>query len=96
MPLNVEATYENGIFKLSQPLPLKEHDKVRGTVHTGPTCAERSAGMMGWTGSTEEADYFAMSPDLDVPTPEEEPQPSPPWPRERRYSWMPPSLFSMG
>lgn len=32
MPITVEATYENGSLKLSQPLPLKEHEKVRVTV----------------------------------------------------------------
>jgi predicted DNA-binding antitoxin AbrB/MazE fold protein len=73
MPLTVEATYENGMLKLAQPLPLKEHEKVQVTVHTGPTWAERTAGMMGWTGSTEVAEYFAMSPELDFPMPEEEP-----------------------
>jgi len=73
MPLTVEATYENGMLKLAQPLPLKEHQRVQITVHTGPTCAEQTAGMMGWTGSTEVAEYFAMSPELDFPIPEEEP-----------------------
>ncbi|MGA7498941.1 MAG: antitoxin family protein [Isosphaeraceae bacterium] len=73
MPLTVEATYENGTLKLSQPLPLKEHEKVQVTVHIGPTWAERTAGMMGWTGSTDLADDFAMSPELDYPIPEEEP-----------------------
>lgn len=72
MPLTVEATYENGVLKLSQPLPLKEHEKVQVTVHTGPTWAERTAGMMGWTGSIAAAEYFAMSPELDFPIPEEE------------------------
>ena len=73
MPLTVEATCEKGTLKLSQPLPLKEHEKVQVTVHIGPTWAERTAGMMGWTGSTDEADDFAMSPELDYPIPEEEP-----------------------
>jgi predicted DNA-binding antitoxin AbrB/MazE fold protein len=73
MPLTVEATYENGTLKLSQPLPLREYEKVQVTVHIGPTWAERTAGMMGGTGSTEAADYFAMSPELDYPIPEEEP-----------------------
>jgi predicted DNA-binding antitoxin AbrB/MazE fold protein len=71
--LTVEATYENGMLKLSQPLPLKEHEKVQIPVHTGPTCAERTAGMMGCTGSIAAAEYFAMSPELDLPIPEEEP-----------------------
>ena len=32
MTITVEATYENGTLKLDQPLPLKEHEKVRITV----------------------------------------------------------------
>jgi predicted DNA-binding antitoxin AbrB/MazE fold protein len=32
MTINVEATYENGVLKPSQPLPLKEREKVRVTV----------------------------------------------------------------
>jgi len=30
----VEATYENGVLKLEQPLPLKDHEKVRVTVES--------------------------------------------------------------
>jgi predicted DNA-binding antitoxin AbrB/MazE fold protein len=70
--LTVYATYENGVLKFSQPLPLKEPEKVQVTVHTGPTWAERTAGMIGWTGSIAAAEYFAMSPELDLPIPEEE------------------------
>ena len=32
MTLTVEAVYENGVLKPAQPLPLKEHEKVRITV----------------------------------------------------------------
>ncbi|MFO0967367.1 MAG: antitoxin family protein [Gemmataceae bacterium] len=32
MALTVEAVYENGMLKPSEPLPLKEHEKVRITV----------------------------------------------------------------
>lgn len=32
MPLTVEAVYENGVLKPVEPLPLKEHEKVRVTV----------------------------------------------------------------
>lgn len=28
----VQATYENGILRLAQPLPLKDHEQVRVTV----------------------------------------------------------------
>ena len=73
MSLTVEATYENGMLKLDQPLPLNEHQKVRVTVEPAPTWAEQSAGIMGWKGSTDDAEYFAMSPELDFPLPEEEP-----------------------
>jgi predicted DNA-binding antitoxin AbrB/MazE fold protein len=34
MTLTVDATYENGVLKLSQPLPLREHEKVRVTLQT--------------------------------------------------------------
>ena len=73
MPLHVEATYENGVLKPAEPLPFNEHEKVRVTVEPALTWAERTAGMMGWKGSAEEAEYFAMSPELDFPIPEEEP-----------------------
>ena len=32
MPPTVEAIYENGVLKPAQPLPLKEHEKVRLSV----------------------------------------------------------------
>jgi predicted DNA-binding antitoxin AbrB/MazE fold protein len=28
MPITIEATYENGVLKPSQPLPLEEHETV--------------------------------------------------------------------
>jgi predicted DNA-binding antitoxin AbrB/MazE fold protein len=65
MAITIEATYENGVLKLSQSLPLKEHEKVRITVHPGATWVERTAVIMGFTGSAAEADYFALDPELD-------------------------------
>src|SRR6266849_1992385 len=42
MPITIEAVYENGILKPAQPLPLKEHEKVRVTVEpVQPSLAER-------------------------------------------------------
>ena len=35
----VEATYENGVLKLDQPLPLKDQEKVRVTVESLATGA---------------------------------------------------------
>lgn len=35
MYITVEATYESGVLKLHQPLPLEEHETVRISVDTG-------------------------------------------------------------
>jgi predicted DNA-binding antitoxin AbrB/MazE fold protein len=72
MPLTVEAIYENGVLKPTQPLPLQEREKVLIRIETSISWAERTAGMMGWKGSTAEAEYFATSPELDFPVPEDE------------------------
>jgi predicted DNA-binding antitoxin AbrB/MazE fold protein len=67
MTLTVEATYENGCLKLAQPLPLQEHEKVRVTVHSAVSRARQTAGLMGWQGSAELAERFALDHDLDFP-----------------------------
>lgn len=53
MPITVEATYENGTLKLAQLLPLKEHEIVRVTIEPGRSWADRTAGMLQWTGDPE-------------------------------------------
>jgi predicted DNA-binding antitoxin AbrB/MazE fold protein len=73
MAITVDATYEGGILKPAQPLPLQEYQNVRITVHTGVSRARQTAGLMGWTGSAELADRFALDPELDFPPPPEEP-----------------------
>ncbi len=65
MTLTVEAIYENGVLKPLQSLPFKEHEKVRITVEPAVTHARRSAGLIGWTGSQEDADFVALSSELD-------------------------------
>jgi predicted DNA-binding antitoxin AbrB/MazE fold protein len=70
MTLTVEAIYENGVLKPLQPLPLKEREKVRITVKPAVGRVRRSAGLIGWTGSQEDADFVALSPELD---PQEDP-----------------------
>ena len=65
MTLTVEAIYENGVLKPLQPLPFKEHEKVRITVKPAVSHVRRSAGLIGWTGSQEDADFVALSPELD-------------------------------
>jgi predicted DNA-binding antitoxin AbrB/MazE fold protein len=65
MTLTVEAIYENGVLKPSTALPLREHEKVEITVKSAVSRVRQSAGLIGWTGSQEDADFVAMSPQLD-------------------------------
>jgi predicted DNA-binding antitoxin AbrB/MazE fold protein len=65
MAFTVEAVYENGVLKPAKPLPLKEHEKVQVTVKAVVSRVRQTAGLMGWTGSQEEADFVALSPELD-------------------------------
>lgn len=53
MTITVEATYENGVLKPDQPLPLKEHVKVRVTVESEGTLAQETYGLIGWKGDHE-------------------------------------------
>ena len=69
MTLTIEAVYENGVLKPAETLPLREHEKVQITVHRPSTWVEETAGIMGFKGTAHEADYFAMSPDLEYPPP---------------------------
>ncbi len=53
MAITVEATYENGTLKLAAPLPLAEHEKVRVTIESQLSWADRTAGMLQWEGDPE-------------------------------------------
>jgi predicted DNA-binding antitoxin AbrB/MazE fold protein len=71
MAISVEAVYENGVLKPAQPLPLKEHEKVRITIEPRPNWVQETAGILKWTGSPEELQRFAEDPELDYPPPPE-------------------------
>lgn len=58
MTVVVDAIYENGVLKLDQPLPLPEQQRVRVTVHTEPSRARQSYGIVQWSGSQEDLDYL--------------------------------------
>ncbi len=73
MSITVEATYENGVVKPARPLPLKEHEQVQITVQSRVSNLADLYGIMGFKGTVEEADYFAMDPELAFPPPPEEP-----------------------
>ena len=70
MTITIEATYEGGVLKLAEPLPIKEHDKVRLTVEPQRTWVEETYGILGWKGDPDELRRLALSPTLEL---EEEP-----------------------
>ena len=63
MPLEVEATYENGVLKLDQPLPLEEHQRVKVLVNEKISRTQRTYGLVRWTGSQEALDYLIHDPE---------------------------------
>ncbi len=65
MTITVEATYEDGVLKPAEPLPLKEHEKVRVTVQAGVSRARQTAGLLRWTGDPAILERFIMDPELD-------------------------------
>jgi predicted DNA-binding antitoxin AbrB/MazE fold protein len=46
MAIEFEAVYENGVLKPTTVLPLKEHEKVQGTIQTASSLARQTAGMI--------------------------------------------------
>jgi predicted DNA-binding antitoxin AbrB/MazE fold protein len=64
MTLTIDAVYENGVLKPTEPLPLKEHEKVRVTVHTEASPLVRAQGIMGWTGDSETLERIALDPEF--------------------------------
>ena len=52
-------------MKLTEPLPLKEHEKVQLTVLQETSVAQQSFGLMGWTGDAATVERFALDPELD-------------------------------
>jgi predicted DNA-binding antitoxin AbrB/MazE fold protein len=65
MAITVEAVYEEGVLKPVRPLPFQEHERVQITVKSTASRVRRTAGLIGWTGSQEDADFIALSPELD-------------------------------
>jgi predicted DNA-binding antitoxin AbrB/MazE fold protein len=70
MSITVQATYENGVLRPHQPLPLHENEQVQITVQPKSNWVDETYGILGWTGSPEELRRLALHPDFDL---EEEP-----------------------
>ena len=65
MTITIDAIYENGVLQPIQPLALKEQEQVRVTVESSANWAERTAGMLKWTGDPKELEQFAIDPAFD-------------------------------
>lgn len=66
MTMTVEAVYEDGVLKPSQLLPLGEREKVNVTIESAVSWADRTAGMLKWTGDPEELRRFLEDPDEGI------------------------------
>ncbi len=64
MAIIVEAIYENGVLKPSEPLPWKDGEKVHIAVSSLDSPILKAYGIMGFKGTQEEAEYYALHPDL--------------------------------
>lgn len=72
MTVTVEAIYQNGVLKPSQPLPLKENERVRVSIHTPvdvPSALEavqRSHGLIQWIGDIETLRHIAEDDEFGI------------------------------
>jgi predicted DNA-binding antitoxin AbrB/MazE fold protein len=53
MSLEVEATYENGVLKLDNPLPLKENERLTVRIVPKASRVQEMYGRIRWTGDPE-------------------------------------------
>ncbi len=56
MSITVEATYENGMLRLDEPLPLGENERIKVTIHQARAPDKAGYGLVHWTGSIEDLD----------------------------------------
>jgi predicted DNA-binding antitoxin AbrB/MazE fold protein len=66
MPITVEAVYENGVLRPVQPLPLGEREKVSVTIESTSGWADRTSGILKWTGDPAELRRYLNDPDEGI------------------------------
>jgi predicted DNA-binding antitoxin AbrB/MazE fold protein len=69
MAITVEAVYENGVLKPTQPLPvLPEGARLWLTLHVAAEKdrVQKSYGLLGWTGDAETVRRVALDPEFDI------------------------------
>jgi predicted DNA-binding antitoxin AbrB/MazE fold protein len=65
MPLEIDATYEDGVLKPDQPLPLAEHQRVKISVQSSRKLRD-GFGIIGWKGDPEVVRKIALDPEFGV------------------------------
>lgn len=65
MAITVEAVYENGVLKPSEPLPWKDGERVRVAVSGLDSPILKAYGIMGWKGTSEELDRLLAEIESD-------------------------------
>ena len=65
MTITVEALYEDGVLKPVEPLPFKEHERVRVTVQETTNWVQETAGMIQWAGDHETLRRLAEGVEFD-------------------------------
>ena len=65
MAITVDAIYENGVLKPSEPLPWKDGDKVRIAVSSVDSPILKAYGIMGWKGTAAELDRLLAEIESD-------------------------------
>lgn len=66
MAITIEAIFENGVLKPTQPLPLKEHERVEITVQVKQSVARESAGLLQWRGDWETLRQLAEDDEFGI------------------------------
>jgi len=61
--MTIQATYENGVLRLDQPLPLKDNERVLVTVHTKTRKTRSGYGLIAWPTGQDGTD-FAIDPEF--------------------------------
>ncbi len=65
MAITVEAVYENGVLKLSEPLPWKEGECVSVAVSSVVSPLLKAYGIVGWKGTGEQLDRLLAEIEAD-------------------------------
>jgi predicted DNA-binding antitoxin AbrB/MazE fold protein len=64
MAITVEAVYRDGVLKPAEPLPWKDGERVRVAISSLDSPILKAYGIMGFKGTAEEAEHYAMDPEL--------------------------------